>query len=131
MQKMKALGSIYISNLDPKIKERILDLNIDREKLKKFEELEKFEKVSSLGDLKDVINHTETEVLLTLNSLYNSSQFFTYCGPILVNINPGPGRVYDYLNLQKWMQENSNSDDTTWKPHLYAYINYIYQTLCC
>ena len=130
MQKMKTLGSIYISNLDPKIKERILELDVDKEKLKKFSDLEKFEKVSTLNDLKDLLTHTETEVLNTLNSLYNNSQFFTYCGPILVNINPGPGRVYDYLNLQKWMAESNKTDDARWKPHLYAYINYIYQTLC-
>lgn len=130
MQKMKALGSIYIGNLDPSVKEKILEFEVDPNKLKQFEELEKFENVSSLNDLKDLPNHNESEVLKTLNALYHNKQFFTYCGPMLVNINPGPGHVYEYLNLQKWMNENGNSDDSEWKPHLYAYINYVYQSLC-
>jgi len=130
MQKMKALGSIYIGNLDPETKEKILNFEVDPEKLKKFEETEKLENVSSLNDLKELPRHTESEVLKTLNALYHNSQYFTQCGPMLISINPGPGRVNEYLNLQKWMSENSNTDDSEWKPHLYAYINYVYQTLC-
>jgi hypothetical protein len=47
-----------------------------------------------------------------------------------LNINPGPGRTYDYLNLQKWLGETQNVPDTQWKPHLYSFINYVYQNLC-
>lgn len=128
---MKTLGTIFIGNLDPKSKEKILSYIVPKDKMKEFEDREKLERVSTLADLKDLLSHNESEVLNTLNSLYYNSQFFTYCGPLLININPGPGRIYDYLNLQKWMGDNtSKADDSQWKPHLYSYLNYIYQTLC-
>ena len=68
---------------------------------------------------------------IKIHSKFNNiCRFFIYCGPLLININPGPGRTYDYLNLQKWLSETANLPDTQWKPHLYSFINYVYQTLC-
>jgi len=52
-----------------------------------------------------------------------------YCGPLLLNINPGPHFIEDYLNLEKWLLKNTSIPDTEKKPHLYAFIDYIYESL--
>lgn len=74
MLKRRSTGSIYISNLDPKIKERILNLQISNEELKKFDKEEKKESVINLNDLRELPTHTENEVYSTLNALYQNSQ---------------------------------------------------------
>ena len=52
-----------------------------------------------------------------------------YSGPLLLNINPGPLHIDDYLNLEKWMRENTSIPEAERKPHLYTFIDYVYQTL--
>lgn len=52
-----------------------------------------------------------------------------YCGPLLLNINPGPNHINDYLNLANWMQQNSGIVHTKWKPHLYTMMNNVYHSL--
>ena len=52
-----------------------------------------------------------------------------YCGPLLININPGPNKVKDYLNLQSWVKETESKNENDWKPHLYSFMYYVYQTL--
>jgi len=74
MLKRRSTGSIFISNLDPKIKERILNLKITNEELQKFDKEEKKDSVINLTDLRDLPNHTENEIYLTLNALYQNSQ---------------------------------------------------------
>ena len=74
MLKRRSTGSIFISNLDPKIKERILNLKISNEKLQKFDKEEKKENVQNLHDLRDLPNHTENEIYSTLNAMYENSQ---------------------------------------------------------
>jgi hypothetical protein len=125
----RSVGSILINNLDSELKERILNLNIKKEVLRKFDEEEEKERTSQLFDLRDIYTKTETEVYRTLNFMVMNKQFFIYCGPLLININSGPNLVNDYLNLETWVQENTNIPETQRKPHLYSYINYVYQTL--
>lgn len=52
-----------------------------------------------------------------------------YCGPLLINLNPGPNNIVDYLNLEKWLLQNTTFPETERKPHLYAFIDYIYESL--
>ena len=52
-----------------------------------------------------------------------------YCGPLLLNINPGPNHIDDYLNLANWMQKNSGILHSKWKPHLYSLMNNVYHSL--
>jgi hypothetical protein len=52
-----------------------------------------------------------------------------YCGPLLININPGPNYINDYLNLQSWLNETRNVNENRWKPHLYSFGHYVYQTM--
>ena len=52
-----------------------------------------------------------------------------YCGPLLININPGPNRIKDYLNLQTWVKETESKNENEWKPHLYSFMYFVYQTM--
>ncbi|MCQ2817146.1 MAG: hypothetical protein MJ252_07765 [archaeon] len=82
-----------------------------------------------LIDLRDIQNKTEEEVYKTLNKFTKSDKFFVYCGPLLININPGPNKVRDYLNLQSWVKETESKEESEWKPHLYSFMYYVYQTM--
>ncbi len=72
--KKKQTGSMFINSLDAGLKERILDLQIDRAVLNKFDEEEKREDVSSLVDLRDLKCKTEAEVYNTLNRMFKNKQ---------------------------------------------------------
>lgn len=72
--KKKPSGSAFISSLDPKLKERILEMEIDRELLNKFDEQEKMVDVATLSDLRDLSCKTETEVYNTLNRMFKNNQ---------------------------------------------------------
>ena len=70
----RSTGSIIINNLNPDIKERILNTKIPQKNLDKFEEQEKQEKVSNLTDLRDLRVKNETEVYNTLNRMFKNNQ---------------------------------------------------------
>jgi hypothetical protein len=70
----RSAGSIFISNLDPGLKERILNLKINPDVLKKFEEEEKRDNVKVLVDLRDLSSKSETEVYSTLNMMCKNKQ---------------------------------------------------------
>lgn len=67
-------GSIFISNLDPNLKERILNYPVSRAKLAKFENEEKKENAKYLIDLRDLVSKSEREVYNTLNFLHKNNQ---------------------------------------------------------
>lgn len=132
MQKMKkkmSICSLLLSNLDQNIKDRILNLKVAKESLSKFREKEKKETVRQLTDLRDIKSKSEGEVYDILNTMVKNNQYFMYCGPLLININPGPNKVKDYLNLQSWVKETESKNENDWKPHLYSFMYYVYQTL--
>ena len=52
-----------------------------------------------------------------------------FCGPILININPGPNDRENYLNLQNWLKENEHKKLEEKKPHLYTYIETVFEAL--
>lgn len=70
----RSAGSILISNLDPELKSRILNLPVEKEVLKKFEEEERREELLSIVDLRDLSSRTETEVYNTLNRMFKNQQ---------------------------------------------------------
>ena len=132
MQKMKkkmSICSLLLSNLDQNIKDRILNLKVAKDSLSKFREKEKKETVRQLTDLRDIKSKSEGEVYDILNTMVKNNQYFMYCGPLLININPGPNKVKDYLNLQSWVKETESKNENDWKPHLYSFMYYVYQTL--
>jgi hypothetical protein len=74
MSQRRSLGSILISNLDAELKQRILNLKIDKNLLKKFDDEETKEKVSQMIDLRDLNPKTETELYRTLNLMMSNKQ---------------------------------------------------------
>ena len=128
--KRMSLASSLIQKFDKNLKDRILGgSHISKEALNKFREKEKKDSVKILTDLLDLKSKSESEVYEVLNTMVKNSQFFMYCGPLLLNINPGPNNIRDYLNLQSWIKETENSEEQDWKPHLYTYMYYVYKIL--
>ena len=129
MKKRQSLATSLIQKFDQGLKDRILGVNVSKEALNKFREQEKKDSVKALTDLLDIRSKSESEVYEILNTMVKNSQFFMYCGPLLLNINPGPNYIKDYLNLQSWIKETQNIDETDWKPHLYTFMYYVYKIL--
>ena len=127
--KRMSLASSLIQKFDKNLKDRILGANVSKETLNKFREKEKKDSVKILTDLLDLKSKSESEVYDVLNTMVKNSQFFMYCGPLLLNINPGPNYIRDYLNLQSWIKETENIEEQDWKPHLYTYMYYVYKIL--
>ncbi len=75
MSQRRSLGSLLIANLDPQLKERILNLKVDKHLLKKFDEEESKERVSQMIDLRDLNPKTETELYKTLNLMMSNKQY--------------------------------------------------------
>jgi hypothetical protein len=70
----RSAGSILISNLDAELKEMILNLDVKKETLKRFDEEEDKERVAQLVDLRDIYTKTETELYKTLNLMVANKQ---------------------------------------------------------
>ena len=126
MERKESLSSILIENLSQKTKDKILENFIEdpeaklaREKLKSI----------SISDLRYIKSKNEEEVYEILNSEYKKGQYFMYCGPLLININPGPDLMKNYLNLKNWVKETENINESEWKPHLYSFMYFVYQTM--
>ena len=129
MKRRTSLATSLIQKFDKSLKDRILGVNVSQEALNKFREQEKKDSVRALTDLLDIKSKSESEVYEILNTMVKNSQFFMYCGPLLLNINPGPNNIKDYLNLQSWIKETENLDELDWKPHLYTFMYYVYRIL--
>ena len=108
--KRMSLATSLIKKFDKNLKDRIMGANISKEALNKFREKEKKESVRILTDLRDLKSKSESQVYEVLNTMVKNSQFFMYCGPLLLNINPGPNYIRDYLNLQSWIKETENTE---------------------
>jgi len=87
------------------------------------------EKFTPIFDLRDNKTHNESDIYELLNQLYKNKQYFIYSGPLLLTLNPGE-KVDNYLNLEKWLERTANVPEKQWEPHLYSFINYVYQNLC-
>jgi len=74
MSRRRSTVSLLVSQLDPRLKDRILNLNIDKEKFKKFDEIESREHVEQLSDLRDLHNKSESEIMKTLNLMFKNKQ---------------------------------------------------------
>ena len=127
MEKIPSLSSILIQNLSQKTKDKILKNISSKKSLNKL--YEKIKKSSSVHDLREIKSKNENEVYETLNTKYKKGQYFMYCGPLLININPGPNLMKNYLNLHNWVKETENKNENEWKPHLYSFMYLIYKTM--
>lgn len=74
MLKRRNSLSLLVSKLDTRIIDKFLNMEILKEDLKKFDELEKKEMVANLSDLKNLKNHSESEIYKVLECMFSNKQ---------------------------------------------------------
>ena len=106
-------------------------IQINKKLLQKYLHKEGVKRLINLNDLSQIGIKTETEILKVLEQMIKSKNYFKYCSSLLININPGPNEVLDYLNLKKWASSLTSKNLTTEdkKPHLYTFMQYVYETM--
>ena len=113
-------------------------ITINKALIEKILEQEKTKKISLIEDLSELNTKSESELYDVIRKMMQNKTFFKYCYSLLININPGPEYVYDYLNLKDWVisEENnknnrisSNIPKNEIKPHLYSFMQYVYETM--
>ena len=106
-------------------------IQINKNLLKKYLHKEGVKRLTMLNDLSQISIKTETEILKVLEQMIKSKNYFKYCSSILINLNPGPNNIHDYLNLKKWSSSLSSKNLTIEdkKPHLYTFMQYVYETM--
>ena len=106
-------------------------IKINTNLLKKYLNREGEKKLKVINDLAQLTTKTDNELLKVLEQMMKSKNYFKYCSSLLININPGPNFIYNYLNLKKWINyaPNLNSGFTEKKPHLYSFMQYVYETM--
>ena len=119
---------------------RLEGITINKKLMEKFLSKEKTKKINIIDDLSELNSKSQSELFEIISQMMKNKTFFKYCYSLLININPGPEYVYDYLNLKEWLneqnnlKENSNSKDNKdkkeeKKPHLYSFMKYVYETM--
>ena len=107
-------------------------IEINKYLLNKYLNKESEKKLKVINDLSQLSTKTDNELLKVLEQMIKSKNYFKYCSSLLININPGPNYIYDYLNLKKWISDSTslltlNSPEK--KPHLYSFMEYVYETM--
>ena len=107
------------------------DIIINRNLLEKFVTKETTKKINNIDDLSELQSKSQNELFSIISQMMKNKTFFKYCYSLLININPGPEYVYDYLNLKDWLleQNNDNKKKDEKKPHLYSFMKYVYETM--
>ena len=118
----------YKSKNNPYIFEGI---QINKYLLKKYLNREGEKKLTIINDLSQLSTKTDNELLKVLENMMKTKNYFKYCASLLININPGPNYIFDYLNLKKWISSSSSSflNNQEKKPHLYSFMQYVYETM--
>ena len=128
-------------NKIPKIKKyeyKVNGITINKKLMEKILEQEKNKEISLIEDLSELKTKSESELLDVIRQMIQNKTFFKYCYSLLININPGPEYVYDYLNLKDWVtneennkknNESNNNPKNGIKPHLYSFMQYVYETM--
>ena len=75
MLKRRNSLSLLVTKLDTRIIDKFLNMEILKEDLRKFDELEKKEMVANLSDLKNLKNHSESEIYKVLECMFNNKQY--------------------------------------------------------
>ena len=114
-------------------------ITINKDLLEKFLTKEKTKKINIIDDLSELKTKSQSELFDIISQMMKNKTFFKYCYSLLININPGPEYVYDYLNLKEWLNEqnhiptekseNSKNKKEEKKPHLYSFMKYVYDTM--
>ena len=111
-------------------------VSINKNLLEKFLTIEKTKKINIIDDLSELNTKSQSELFDIISQMMKNKTFFKYCYSILININPGPEYVYDYLNLKEWLleqknqtNENNKNKKEENKPHLYSFMKYVYDSM--
>ena len=107
----------------------INDIVINEVLFQKYLTKKNEKRVKIINDLSELNTRTENELLKVLNQMVKTKHFFKYCSSLLININPGPNYIKDYLNLQTWLQSTSSTNESVWQPHLYSFMYFVYKTM--
>ena len=116
---------------------KIDGITLNRSIVEKILLQEKTKKISLIDDLSELNTKSESELFEVISQMMQNKTFFKYCYSLLININPGPEYVYDYLNLKDWITNENisiNNNDINIKskdnkPHLYTFMSYVYETM--
>ena len=118
-------------NIKPKNTAYIIEgIHINKNLLNKYLDKEGEKKISAINDLSQLSTKTENELLKVLEQMMKTKNYFKYCSSLLININPGPNYIYNYLNLKNWLSSSSlilNSPEKN--PHLYSFMQYVYESM--
>ena len=105
-------------------------IHINKSLLKKYLNKEGQKKLAIINDLSQLSTKTDNELLKVLEQMMKSKQYFKYCSSLLININPGPNYIYNYLNLKNWISSSSLVKNAPEKnPHLYSFMKYVYDAM--
>jgi phage-related protein len=63
-----------VSQLDTRLIEKFLNLNISKEDLRKFDEQEKREIIAELTDLRNLRNQSESEIYKVFDLMFSNNQ---------------------------------------------------------
>ena len=99
-----------------KINERIMNQLLNKEN---------DEKISDVIDLNQLNTKSESELLKIFEQMIKTKNYFNYSSSLLININPGPSNVENYLNLKKFISNTNNQK----KRHLYSFLHYIFKLM--
>lgn len=105
-------------------------IEIKEELLKNYLYKKELKTIKKITDLNELKKHSATELKKILNQMLKTNEFFKYSSSILININPGPNLIKEYLNLNEYLKKTSkNAKKNDLNPHLYSFIFYVYQTM--
>ena len=114
-------------------------VTINKSLMEQFLTKEKTKKINVIDDLSELNSKSQYELFDIISQMMKNKTFFKYCYSILININPGPEYVYDYLNLKEWLEEQNNPQNEKNgniknkkeenKPHLYSFMKYVYESM--
>ena len=85
---------------------KIDDITLNRSIVEKILLQEKTKKISLIDDLSELNTKSESELFEVISQMMQNKTFFKYCYSLLININPGPEYVYDYLNLRRKLYQS-------------------------
>ena len=107
------------------------NITINKSLIEKILKKEKSKEITLIDDLSELKSKSQSELLDVINQMMQYKNFFKYCYSLLININPGPEYVYDYLNLKDWITSESNiiNNNKEKKPHLYSFLQYVYESM--
>ncbi|MCQ2816098.1 MAG: hypothetical protein MJ252_02420, partial [archaeon] len=103
-------------------------IKIQKPLFKKYLEKKGQRKIKDIYDLSELSTKTVDQFLKTFTQMYKAKNFFKFCAPLLINVNPGPAMTFDYLNLKNWIQEISQTEKKL-RPHLYSFMLFVYQAM--